>query len=148
MLLEEVESALENKAPLLSDVQGVGPLLWTFSPHTSPCLHGTRKNSHQSECAPVYRSFLPALASVGIRQGSHWSKHTHPNCDHLIPLLSEQTNVSHSVAAITPSCLGGEQTTEGGPHTEVGPKPNLNLRGCEKKEEELKVHCATPQVVD
>ena len=53
-----------------------------------------------------------------------------------------------SAAAFAPSFLGGEQTPDGGAHSEVGPKPKLSPRGSPTKEEEQKSLHASAQTMD
>lgn len=85
-----------SEAPLLSDVQRVGPPL-SLSPKWRPYLP-----RHLEGLQPG-QALRPLPAGVGSRAlGQTW-----------------------------------EQGPEGDPHAEVGLKPQLSLRGCATKEEEL-----------
>ena len=98
---------LGSEAPLLSGTQRAGPPSWASLPTHQhlplQALGGTpnRVSAH----APVCHSFLPALASVGPRGGSHGSERTHPSHSCLIPLLPEQARAPQLVATCCPSHL-------------------------------------------
>lgn len=115
---------------------------------------GTRWDSQQSNPISICCKLLQASATLGIRGGSHQNKHAHPNCGCFVPSLPDwlcdlqsvtASCTSHLSEKLCPShfwlCLllpREEQTPESGSHTEVRPKPKLNLRDCVTKEEELK----------
>ena len=66
-----------------------------------------------------------------------------------IPLsgLSEQVGLNQPLLS-PPSCLSGEQMPEGSPHAEAEPKPKLNPRICETKEEKGKYPRAAAGAAD